>query len=626
MCANVLFSLKPRSHAASQIVNFYTNSHLVTVRDGEQFLDLGLYKSGAADKTACCIVTMGRAGDIAMPVEWTAISRTHCAFLAEADNQGIMFFDNSSTASCQAYGDDNSRKLLSRGLRQAGGSSCRLRRIEIEVDQQNKAEFDIVWRYPSAELASALQAWREAELLRHPNMAETLPLPVIDEYANARQAADDDVPSQIDAADAARFVLQGGPIGHGGFGTVFRAFDAKTKGVVAVKVQKFHRSTLREMKIHEGLLHDNIVKFLGYTIDEPKSLMRIVMSLQDGSLENLVERRDRPLHIADQPLALRVYHDVLKGLDYLHSKGLIHRDVKPANVLYTFRDNHLSFRLGDFGLSNWEQGARTFCGTPQFAAPEIYKREQQTTAVDMWSLFMTIAWTLDLYGYRSLTCHDYSQQLQWVFALAENYWEYLYDVHELVVIDYTKRATAAQMLIKVFDGNGLTTQRINVPKLQPVAPPNKEDIQFGTYGVQERGLRDPSRANAQPRIVARPVPRPPTLRGDAVPVTVQMEQHPNLNPGGRGDEGNVVQEAINIELSTRERGAGETAAMKQPAVPALSVAGHRLGARAAVQKRKKTVLLKRGPLAGLENNTWLKKFSEMPGAFPEPSPSNLGGN
>ncbi|KAM3528850.1 hypothetical protein MY4038_005677 [Beauveria bassiana] len=533
MCANVLFSLKPRSHAASQIVNFYANSHLVAVRDGEQFLDLGL-----------------------------------------------------------------------RGLRQAGGSSCRLRRFEIEVDQQNKAEFDIVWRYPSAELASALQAWREAELLRHPNMAETLPLPVIDEYANARQAADDDVPSQIDAADAARFVLQGGPIGHGGFGTVFRAFDAKTKGVVA----------------------DNIVKFLGYTIDEPKSLMRIVMSLQDGSLENLVERRDRPLHIADQPLALRVYHDVLKGLDYLHSKGLIHRDVKPANVLYTFRDNHLSFRLGDFGLSNWEQGARTFCGTPQFAAPEIYKHEQQTTAVDMWSLFMTIAWTLDLYGYRSLTCQDYSQQLQWVFALAENYWQCLYDVHELVVIDYTKRATAAQMLIKVFDGNGLTTQRINVPKLQPVAPPNKEDIQFGTYGVQERGLRDPSRANAQPRIVARPVPRPPTLRGDAVPVTVQMEQHPNLNPGGRGDEGNVVQEAINIELSTRERGAGETAATKQPAVPALSVAGHRLGARAGVQKRKKTVLLKRGPLAVLENNTWLKKFSEMPDAFPEPSPSNLGGN
>ncbi|OAA36344.1 CAMK family protein kinase [Beauveria brongniartii RCEF 3172] len=350
------------------------------------------------------------------------------------------------------------------------------------------------------------------------------------------------------------------------------------------------------------------------------------MSLQDGNLENLVQMRDRPLHIADQLLALRVYRDVLKGLDYLHSKGLLHRDVKPANVLYTFRDNHLSFRLGDFGLSNWQHGARTFCGTPQFAAPEIYKREEQTSAVDMWSLFMTIAWALDLCGYRSLTWQDYSQQLQWVIGLAENYWEYLYDVQELVVIDYTKRATAAQMLIKVFKGNGLTTRRINVPKLQPVAPPNKEEILFGTYGAQERGLHDPSRVNAEARILARPLPRPPALCGDAVPDTVQMEQYPNLNPGSRGDEERVVQEAIKIELTTRERGAGENAATKQPAVPALNVAGHRLRARAGVQKRKKAVLLKRAPLTVLENNTWLKKVSEMPGAFPEPSPSHLGGD
>ncbi|KAM3496789.1 hypothetical protein MY10362_009840 [Beauveria mimosiformis] len=605
MCANVLFSLKPRSHAARGIVNLYANSHFVAVRDGEQFLDLGLYKSGTADETACCIVTMGRAGDIAMPVEWRAISKIHCAFLAETGNQGIVSVDNSRTASCQAYGDDNSRKLLSCGLRRVGGSSCRLRRIEIQVDQRNKAEFDIVWRYSSAELASALQAWREAELLRHPNMADTQLWAPADEYANICQAADDDVPDQIDAVDAARLVLQKGPIGRGGFGTVYRAFDAKAKTVVAVKVQKFHRSTLREIKIHEGLLHDNVVKLLGYTIDEPNSLMRIVMSLQDGNLENLVQMRDRPLHIADQLLGLRVYHDVLKGLDYLNSKGLIHRDVKPANVLYTFRDNHLSFCLGDFGLSNWQHGARTFCGTPQFAAPEIFKREEQTSAVDMWSLFMTIAWTIDLCGYRSLTWQDYSQQLQWVIGLAENYWEYLYDVQEMVVIDYTKRATAAQMLIKVFKGNGLTTQRINVPELQPVAPPNKEEILFGTYGAQERGLHDPARVNAEASILARPLARPPALRGDAVADTVQNNQNLNLNPGSRGGQENVVQEAINIELSNRRRGAGETAATEQPAVPALSVAGHRLRGRAGVQKRKKTVLPRRGPLAALENNTWL---------------------
>ncbi|KAM3548032.1 hypothetical protein ARSEF4850_009652 [Beauveria asiatica] len=624
MCANVLFSLKPRSHAASIIVNLYENSHFVAVRDGEQFLDLGLYKSDCSDRTVHCIATMGRAGDITMPMEWRTVSKIHCAFLAAADNQGIMFVDTSSTASCQAYGDDNSRKLLSGGLRRVGGSSCHLRRIEIDVDQQNKAEFDIVWRYPPAELASALQAWHEAELPRHPKMADTQPWAPADEYAHVCQAADNDVPDlEIDAVDAARLVLQGNPIGRGGFGAVYRAFDAKANKLVAVKVQKFHRSTLREIEIHKGLIHDNVVKVLGYMMDESKSMMRIVMSLQDGSLDDLVQMRDRPLHIADNSMAYKVYHDVLKGLDYVHSKGILHRDVKPANVLYTFRQNRLTFCLGDFGLCNWQQWARTSCGTPPFAAPEIYKHGEQTTAMDMWSLFMTIAWTLDLSGYRSLTWRGYRAQLRWIVQIANTRWENLDEVRDLVAIDYTKRATAAQMLIKVFNGDGLTTQRINVPKLQPVARPDLEEIPFA---VQERGPRDPPRVNAEPRTLARPLPRPTACRGDAVADMVQNNQNLNLDPESRGDEERVVQEAIEIELTTQGRGASENAATKQPAVPALSVAGHRLQARAGVQKRKKTVLLKRAPLAILENNTRLKKVLELPGAFPESSTSHLSGD
>lgn len=125
------------------------------------------------------------------------------------------------------------------------------------------------------------------------------------------------------------------------------------------------------------------------------------MAVKDGSVEDLVECRPRP-----QNLAKNIIVQILRALAYLDSQSLIHRDVKPANILYSEReDGGFQFYLADFGLSNWVDNSNTYCGTPLFRAPEIWKHEEQSTKVDVWSLFVTFLWLANTRGFRTTSGH-----------------------------------------------------------------------------------------------------------------------------------------------------------------------------------------------------------------------------
>src|SRR5919197_5750719 len=141
-------------------------------------------------------------------------------------------------------------------------------------------------------------------------------------------------------------------LGKGGFGIVFRAFDDVLQRVVALKVlapaiaatSPARKRFLREARSSAQVRHENVVQV--YAVEE-QPLPYLVMEFIPG--ETLQQRLDRtgPLETAE---GLRLGRQIAEGLAAAHATGLIHRDVKPGNVLLEAGTNQ-HVKLTDFGLA-----------------------------------------------------------------------------------------------------------------------------------------------------------------------------------------------------------------------------------------------------------------------------------
>ncbi|XP_010545229.1 PREDICTED: mitogen-activated protein kinase kinase kinase 2-like [Tarenaya hassleriana] len=197
--------------------------------------------------------------------------------------------------------------------------------------------------------------------------------------------------SQVSGASMEEWT-RGPTIGRGSTATVSIAV-ASSGRIFAVKTVELSSSAIlqREQSLLSELSSPHVVKFIGSVSTRENNifLYNILMEyVGGGTLHDLIKKRGGKL---PEPEIRSFTRQILKGLSYLHSRGIVHCDVKSQNVL--IGENGVVAKISDLGCAKTvENGGVTseFSGTPAFMAPEVARGEEQGFAADVWALGCTV--------------------------------------------------------------------------------------------------------------------------------------------------------------------------------------------------------------------------------------------
>lgn len=193
------------------------------------------------------------------------------------------------------------------------------------------------------------------------------------------------------------------PLGEGAMGTVYLGFSCNTNQRIAVKRVKdeYANNKMIRMRARQeaglSFSHPNLVQMLGICEYAPESGPIFILSGYVGgiTLEKHVKEQLKELSLRDRADKISIeICNVLDALHYLHSRGVVHRDVKPSNIML---ENGNTVKLMDLGIARMNGGNNYsscgFIGTPQYAAPEQIMRDRDhmelTARTDIYALGVT---------------------------------------------------------------------------------------------------------------------------------------------------------------------------------------------------------------------------------------------
>jgi serine/threonine protein kinase len=181
-------------------------------------------------------------------------------------------------------------------------------------------------------------------------------------------------------------------VAEGGMASVFRGTDTRTSSTVAIKVPKlamemdvlFYDRFQREAEIGRKLDHPGVVKVMAS--DDPSRVYMVMEWVEGRPLRKILDEQKK----LPRERAERIVQRVCEALTYIHGHGVVHRDLKPDNIMVDSED---AIKLIDFGIAG-ESGARrlTFAkftkamGTPDYVSPEQVKGKRGDARSDIYSL------------------------------------------------------------------------------------------------------------------------------------------------------------------------------------------------------------------------------------------------
>ncbi|NP_001428298.1 serine/threonine-protein kinase PLK4 isoform 13 [Homo sapiens] len=183
----------------------------------------------------------------------------------------------------------------------------------------------------------------------------------------------------------------GNLLGKGSFAGVYRAESIHTGLEVAIKMidkKAMYKAGMvqrvqNEVKIHCQLKHPSILELYNY-FEDSNYVYLVLEMCHNGEMNRYLKNRVKPF---SENEARHFMHQIITGMLYLHSHGILHRDLTLSNLLLT---RNMNIKIADFGLATQlkmpHEKHYTLCGTPNYISPEIATRSAHGLESDVWSL------------------------------------------------------------------------------------------------------------------------------------------------------------------------------------------------------------------------------------------------